>query len=245
MVIEAVIFDWGGTLSEWEGDQALYDSWRSEGWEAAADALSPEAKELLTARLMAVEDEAWRASAETHSSAELSALIAEVAREERVEVTEAILEQAATRHLGSWRAKIRHDPDASRVLSELRRRGLRTGLLSNTYWPRDFHDAALHDDGLRDLLDERLYTSELAHTKPHPAVFLEVLSRLGVDDPSRAVFVGDRPFDDIYGANKAGLKTVLRPNTIVPAFNIEPDAVIHDLPSLLDVLDAWMGGLPA
>jgi putative hydrolase of the HAD superfamily len=53
------------------------------------------------------------------------------------------------------------------------------------------------------------------------------------------VFVGDRPWDDIYGAKRAGLKTVLRPSPTVPDYDVEPDAVIHDLPSLLEVVDRW------
>ncbi len=238
MAVRAVVFDWGGTLSEWEGDQDLYDSWRSEGWAAAADLLSPAAKEELARHLLAAEDELWKASIAEHRSAHLADLLAEVAREQRLEVTEALIEQAAARHLDAWRQRIRHDPDAAAVLRELRARGIKTGLLSNTYWPRDFHDRALDDDGLLELLDVRLYTSELDHTKPHPAVFLEAIARLDTA-PEEAVFVGDRPFDDIYGAKQAGLRAVLRPNTIMPAFDVEPDAVIYDLPSLLDVIEEW------
>ena len=50
-----------------------------------------------------------------------------------------------------------------------------------------------------DLIDARVYTSDLQHTKPHPEAFLAVLGQLGVA-PAAAVFVGDRPVDDISGA---------------------------------------------
>lgn len=238
MAVRAVVFDWGGTLSEWEGDQGLYDSWRAEGWAAAADLLSPETKERLSEHLMAAEDELWEASATEHTSGHLSHLLAAVVREQRLEVTEALIEEAAAKHLDAWRQRIRHDPDAAHVLAELRSRGIKTGLLSNTYWPSAFHDKALAEDGLRDLLDVRLYSSELQHTKPHPAVFLEAVEKLG-SAPEDAVFVGDRPFDDIHGAKAAGLRAVLRPNTIVPTFDVEPDGVIYELPALLDLIDDW------
>ena len=39
---------------------------------------------------------------------------------------------------------------------------------------------------------------------PHPSVFLAALEALGVSDPTRAVFVGDRPLDDISGAKASG-----------------------------------------
>ena len=99
--------------------------------------------------------------------------------------------------------------------------------------------SVLERDGLAGLIDARLYSSELSHLKPHPSVFHAALGALGVDDPGRAVFVGDRPFDDIHGAKGVGMKAVLRPNGDVPAYAVEPDATIASLPELLTVVDAW------
>ena len=125
------------------------------------------------------------------------------------------------------------------MLRHLRGRGVRTGLLSNTHWPRAFHEHFLERDGLADLLDVRLYTSELAHMKPHPSVFAAVLEQLGVDDPSRAVFVGDRLHDDVFGGRQAGMRTVWRRNAFVPTYEVEPDAVVDALSDLPDVLERW------
>ena len=154
-----------------------------------------------------------------------------------VEVAETVLEEAAVHYLDGWTPHIRHDPDAAATLRALRDRGLRVGLLSNTHWPRAFHEHFLERDGLAALLDVRLYTSEMEFMKPHPSAFRAALDALDVSEPSRAVFVGDRPFDDIFGASAAGLRTVLRPNEHVPAHDVEPDAVISALPALLDLVD--------
>ena len=54
------------------------------------------------------------------------------------------------------------------VLGCLRDKGLRLGLLSNTHWPRQFHERFLERDGLADLLDARFYTSEMEYVKPTP-----------------------------------------------------------------------------
>ena len=86
----------------------------------------------------------------------------------------------------------------------LRERGLRIGLLSNTHWPRAFLERFLERDGLAGLIDVRLYTSEMPFQKPHPTAFRAALDALEVDDPSTAVFVGDRPWDDISGASGVG-----------------------------------------
>jgi len=57
------------------------------------------------------------------------------------------------------------------------------------------------------------------------------------------VFVGDRPFDDVYGAKQAGMRAVLIANSDVPAFaDAEPDAVISRLSELLPLIDSWSGG---
>lgn len=43
--------------------------------------------------------------------------------------------------------------------------------------------------------------------KPQPELFREVLLRLGVS-PQEAVYVGDRQFEDVTGANQVGMRTV-------------------------------------
>jgi putative hydrolase of the HAD superfamily len=75
--------------------------------------------------------------------------------------------------------------------------------------------------------------------KPHPEAFRAALAALGVTDPGRAVFVGDRPFDDIHGARRSGLRPVLRRSADVPPYDVEPDATIDRLPELLPLLDGW------
>ena len=55
----------------------------------------------------------------------------------------------------------------------------------------------------------------------------------------RAVFVGDRPLDDIHGAQQAGMRAVLRPNPMVEGYDVTPDGVISSLPELLGLVDGW------
>ena len=233
MGVDAVIFDWGGTLSEFVPLEML-DVWR-----LAARHLAPERAHELTARLVAVEERFWQTTATHQRSATLASLLAAASSEVGLDVADAVLEEAATHHLDAWTPHIRHDPDAAPTLRELRARGLRTALLSNTHWPRTFHEHFLARDGLAGLLDARLYTSELEYQKPHPTAFQAALAAVGVDDPSRAVFVGDRPWDDVVGARQAGMRAVLRHNPLVPSHDVEPDAVITALPELVKLVDGW------
>ena len=85
----------------------------------------------------------------------------------------------------------------------------------------------------------RLYTSEMPYQKPHPSAFRAALDAIDVEDPASAVFVGDRPFDDIFGAKAVGLHAVLRGNQSVPGYDVQPDAVIDSLPELVEVVARW------
>ena len=234
MTVEAVVFDWGGTLAEYAGIEMI-DMWRM-----AARHLAPDREEEVLARLVAVEEASWARIAVDQRSTTLSSLLAAASADLGLDVAEAVLEEAATHHLDSWTPHVRHDPDAVPALAALRDLGLGIGLLSNTHWPRSFHEHFLERDGLAPLIDVRCYTSELEYTKPHPEAFRAVLDRLGVGDPRRVVFVGDRPYDDVHGAQELGMRAVLRPNPLVPGYDVVPDAVVEGLPELVGLVRSWL-----
>ena len=234
--IGAVIFDWGGTLSEFV-DAELVDAWR-----LAARHIDPDHEDEIAARLVQVEADFWATTSSHQRSATLADLLATAAQALALDVAEALLEEAALHHLDAWTPHIRHDPEAVDALTALRAGDLRIGMLSNTHWPRAFHERFLERDGLVDLIDARLYTSEMPFQKPHPSAFLAAARALGVESED-AVFVGDRPWDDISGAQSTGMRTVLRPNPVAPPIaGIQPDAEIRRLPELVDLVRAWTTG---
>jgi putative hydrolase of the HAD superfamily len=234
VTVRAVIFDWGGTITDPLNFEELTDMWR-----LAARHLAPDREDELCARLEEIEAAAWQRIAVDQRAFSLSQLIAAASAELKLDVGEALLEEAATHHLDRWTPHITHDPDAAPTLAALKGQRLKIGLLSNTHWPRTFHEHFLERDGLADFIDVRCYTSEMERTKPHPAAYREVLHALDVAAPD-AVFVGDRPYDDIYGAKTVGMRTVLRRDRGVPPYDVEPDAVIDRLPELIPLVDTWM-----
>src|SRR5579875_2383136 len=121
-------------------------------------------------------------------------------------------------------------PDARETLQLLRERGYRIGLLSNTWWAAEWHNADLDAHGLSGLFDEMVYTSDLPHSKPHPSVFLEVAERLAVE-PAACVMVGDRMIDDIGGSLGAGMSGVWKQTDHAwpKAEHIIPTAVVAHL----------------
>jgi putative hydrolase of the HAD superfamily len=67
-----------------------------------------------------------------------------------------------------------------------------------------------------------------------------------VSDPARCVFVADRPFDDVHGAQRVGMRTVLMPHSDVPAYaEVAPDAVISRLAELRPLVDRGERALTA
>lgn len=249
MTLEAVLFDWGGTLSAY-ADIDLADMWR-----LAARHFSPDREEEVCRRLTEIEAETFGRAATDQRSSTLEQILARASEELGLDVTDAVRAEAATHYLDSWTPHIVHEPDAAEVLAAIRGRGMKTGMLSNTHWPRAFHEHFLDRDGLVDLIDVRLYTSELEFMKPHPSAFVRLLHEVGVEDPGRAVFVGDRLFDDVHGAMAAGLRGVWRRDPVLGAPDgrdgrparpespgVVPDAQIVTLSDLLPILDAWSVG---
>jgi putative hydrolase of the HAD superfamily len=227
MSISAVIFDWGGTLTPWHTiDQ-------DELWRAICTPHSGAAAAgQLAAGLRSAELRLWQVAEHEHRSATLDELLALAG----VEPTEAFLES----YFQAWEPHTFTDPDAGHVLRDLRRRGIRIGVLSNTMWPRDRHERIFDRDGVLDLIDGAVYSSEIPWTKPHPEAFRAAMAAVGVTDPGACVFVGDRPFDDVHGARQAGMRTVLMPNSDVPAFaDAVPDAVIERLTDLPALIEQW------
>ncbi len=236
-MIEAVIFDWGGTLSIY-ADIEMEDMWRMAAKHLASGS-DPGREDEIRDRLVALEAEAWARIPVDQRSFTLAQLLARASEVLGLDVAAVVIEEASQGHLDAWTPHIRHDPDAGPVLADLKQRGLRVGLLSNTHWPREFHEHFLARDQLVGYIDARVYTSELTYSKPHASAFQAALDAVGVADPGRAVFVGDRAYDDVFGAQQAGLRGVLRPHPFVPGYDVQPDAVIGHLPELLDVLDRW------
>jgi len=227
MTVRAVIFDWGGTLTPWHSidHEELWLSVCRRHY-PAADAAA------MAAAARAAEMELWRLAESARQSATLDAVLA------RAGVTASADFLAS--YYEAWDPHTLTDPDAAPVMRELRRRGIKVGVLSNTMWPRKAHEQIFMRDEILELIDGAVYTSEIPWVKPHPEAFRAAMRAVGITDPADCVFVGDRPYDDVHGAKSAGMRAVLVPNSDVPGFEAaEPDAVISRLSDLLEHLDGW------
>ena len=99
-------------------------------------------------------------------------------------------------------------PDTLPVLHTLRRQEYKIGLLTNSFVPMWMRDEELRAYGLLEFFDARVSAADVGYLKPHPAIYHDLLDRLDLR-PEQAVFIGDRPTNDIAGANGVGLVSVL------------------------------------
>lgn len=226
----AVLFDWGGTLTPWRTIDP------AEEWRSLARVAAPGRVEEATSALLAAADAARARSRDEHKSA----TITEICAAAGVADDEAHLEA----YRDFWEHATFTDGDALPLLSRLRVDGIRVGVLSNTVWPRAWHEEIFRRDGVDDLLDGAVYTSDIAFTKPAPEAFRAAMDAVGVERPEECVFVGDRLFDDIWGAASVGMRTVHVPHSDIPDRQVgdssgEPDAVVERLAHVYDVISAW------
>src|SRR5690606_3386820 len=109
MRVEAVIFDWGGTLSHW----ALVEF--DEIWRMAARHLGPhlgQPEDDLAARLARVELDAWQQMNDDHRAFTFRDLVDRASKAIGADVADALIEEATEHYLTSWLPHIEHDPDA-------------------------------------------------------------------------------------------------------------------------------------
>jgi putative hydrolase of the HAD superfamily len=222
-----VIFDWGGTLTPWHTiDHELL-------WQDVCEPHFSAAQAGDVARaICAAERAVWQGIERTQESATLAQVF------DRAEVT--ATDGVLSSYFEAWEPHTLTDPQAPPLLRELRRRNIRIGVLSNTLWPSSAHDRCFVRDQVLDLIDGAVYSSEIPWAKPHPEAFHAAMAAVGEDDPASCVFVGDRPYDDVHGAKRVGMRAVLMRGSDVPPYDAAvPDAVITKLSELTSYIDRW------
>ena len=227
VAIKAVIFDWGGTLTPWHTvDHGAL-------WRSVCEPHFPGGRAgEVSAAILAAELDLWTQTGQSQRSATLTEVF------ERAGITPPDAFLAS--YFEAWDPHTYTDPEVLPLLRELRARGIKVGVLSNTMWPRSAHERVFRRDGVLGLLDGAVFSSEIPWAKPHPEAFRAAMTAVGVSDPAACVFVGDRPYDDVHGAKSIGMRAVLVPHSAVPRYDqVTPDAVISRLAELPAHLDAW------
>ena len=124
---------------------------------------------------------------------------------------------------------------AKKVLSWVSTR-YETGLISNfTYTP--VICTALRKLDMAKFFNVILVSHAVGWRKPHPKIFKEALTTLGIE-AEETVFIGDSPKEDIEGAKNMGMKTIFVPSQFYnyPMLEAASDFTVRNLCELPAVI---------
>ena len=138
-------------------------------------------------------------------------------------------------------------PRAFEVLTALKQRGQRQGVISNAqfYTPIELSELFREESAgairtFESIFDPAFvfFSCDLGVAKPDPLPFRRAVEALTREDimPDDCVLVGNSPTDDIAPAQQLGFRTVLFAPEAAPDSGVKADLVIHNLGQLLEWL---------
>ncbi len=242
--IQAILFDMGGTLEDIYYDDALrLDATRGLrgilGMRGIDPGLSvPD----LCAVVKAGMDKynAWREETEVELPPERLwsefVLVAQGLPKERVaEIGE---ELALYYDLHFYKRALR--PEAESLLTVLRERHIRLGVISNIY-SRGAVPCNLARYGLTHFFQSVITSSTFGWRKPNARIFLEASRQMQLP-PSACAYVGDTVSRDVVGARRAGyglsiqIKSFLTAKSDRDTDTESPDVIVTDLMQVLEIV---------
>jgi putative hydrolase of the HAD superfamily len=194
-MVGAVLFDWNNTLVQFTWDDELLAEGHRAGLRAIGRDDDPAAftvryRERVIER--GTPDERYES----------------LLRELLPETTDDQIDAFVDAEHDAWAPAFQTLGAAQALLEALRGRGIKTGVILNS-WPDPGRvlRADIERAGLTGLLDTIVISSEVGLRKPDPGIFRLALDQLGVE-PHDAMFVGDRLETDVQGAANLGMTTV-------------------------------------
>jgi len=207
-----VIFDLWETLIDWDREAA--EAMVAHVSEVAGDGFA----------------ERWSRSANRYTAPIRTALV-------EVGVPADVLDEVCGIRRDYLRRALVPRPGAVATLRTLRERGVLIGLITvcsediETLWP---------ESEFAGLFDAEIFSSQIGLSKPDPRIYEACCAALGVE-PHEAVFVGDGANDELAGARRVGMQTILihRPgeDPIWPEVREWDGLRVTSIPEVLEVLE--------
>ena len=248
MALHGILFDMGGTLLHYNAPDATWEQTEKTGvrgiyhrLQETGYTLPPETDAL---------DAAWDhalalwSDLDAHDVTDLKLHVQVrliVKRWGVHDVSPDLLDALGNAYMAAIQAHVTPLEGVHETLQSLRERGLRVGLISNTHWPGVHHQHDLDRFGLTSYLEHMVFSGDVEAWKPHGEIFQLGLDALDLT-PDTAAYVGDSLYFDVWGAQRAGLRSVWieQQHPWLPeGITATPDAAIKRLPDLLGIVEAW------
>jgi HAD superfamily hydrolase (TIGR01509 family) len=233
-LVDAVLFDYGRTLVTFDYPTqdllAVLERFRPR-IEQALGAPAPAADALLRDVLMPLEE---HVESPGEDEVAYKDVYRATWRRAGLDLPEELLHEILDAEQQCWDRAVRVDPDAIRVLSWLGEQGIKRALCSNAPFPPEMMLRQVTSNGIAQLVDAVLFSSQFGRRKPAPEIYLAALSAVGVEAP-RALFVGDRVREDYEGPRAVGMRAII---CTAHAAEIPPNSIptissLAELPGLL------------
>src|SRR5579863_1148557 len=185
MSLRAVIFDFGNVICFFPTE---------EQWAEAAHFCGVETAEFQRAF--------WLPRIPYDAGGDSQAYWLEIARLTGRSFDDAMIAGLIRREVAFWS---RFDTRVLGWADQLRRAGIRTGILSNL--PGPLARALRPSPGFLDHFDQVIFSCEVGVIKPHPTIYQRAIEGLQIA-PAEVLFIDDRP-ENIEGARTVGLRVEL------------------------------------
>ncbi len=209
---EAVIFDLGSTLIEYEAvpwselnvlcAARMRDYLKEEGFQV------PDEQEFYRT-FEEVKDRYRRIALESLAEWTVPQAAAELLTHWHIEANGDLLDRLFDAFYEPITEKIYVYDDVLQTLQRTRRCHSTIGLISNTIFPERAHRKELKRFGIEPFLDFAVFSSTFGIRKPHPDIFFKAANLAGYA-PAECVYIGDRYVEDVEGPVGVGMAAILK-----------------------------------
>lgn len=239
-MIQAVLFDLGGTLVDY-GPKSQQDDLNTAGLKNVYNFLKEKGNSLpafekFSKKLTRALKVSWLRTKITSRELDAPGVVKKTLAKMNVLPSEDELKEIAWLWYQPLSERASLLPNVNDVLSEIKKRQIDMGIISNTVWKGRFLMDDLKRLGILDYFEILLFSSETRIRKPAGLIFDYACKQIG-HIRQKSIMVGNDLENDVYGALNAGLSAVLigskfrKPENNIPYYEIEK------LPQLFEILD--------
>lgn len=216
METRGILFDWGGTLAQVDGQVEALTRGATEALRILAGRSDPQlVQSMIRAAIEAEKDASVHPE---HREVDLADMLRVWAGDHGIGADSVDIAKALDAIGSSWVGSALTPMGGVReTLQTLRAMGLRIGLVSNCFIPPKYCWDELRRQNIDDLLDCAVFSSSVGYRKPSRRIYAEAVRQLaaagGPEEYAQLLFVGDSPAYDVITPGALGMRTALVAST--------------------------------